>query len=196
MSKWGDERLLRRINAHLPRKRAQREKTILVCNKNSISRNLPRPGHQPSTAAISRLVALTRRDIRRGSEPDMIPRIFLAHGQIRHRRKGIAIQKTRSSRRADHRAFQVGTDIRKINRRALRFFAFGCPLLNRAVNLLKIIDAGAFVRCVSRAQKRGNCHSGEQADQRHHDHDLDQSKPNASRRDLSPRAISGGNQCA
>ena len=96
---------------------------------------------------------------------------FIRHGCYR-----ITVQEGRSPRRTDHGAFQVCADVGILHLLAFRFLGLQSPFLDRRINLAQMVDARIGLRHRARLDEIRNRNAGQQADDRDHNHDLNQRK--------------------
>ena len=75
---------------------------------------------------------------------------------------------------AVRRGPQVWRDVRRADIGAGRLLVFQRPLLNSAVKLTEIVNAGILLRCDACLDEVRNRDCGQKADDGHHNHDLDQ----------------------
>ena len=86
----------------------------------------------------------------------------------------IAVREAGATRRANNRVFQISTDVSEGYRVAGTLLVLECPLLNSAVNLAQVINAGVLLSRSTCSDEVGDRNRREQADNGHHDHDLHQ----------------------
>jgi hypothetical protein len=94
-----------------------------------------------------------------------------------HRGDGVAIGKAPAARRAGWRASQITADVAKANR-LIGVRSIGQrPLIDGALDLIQVIDAGLLVGFVDGLPEVGNGHRCQKAADGHHNHDFHQGKP-------------------
>ena len=87
---------------------------------------------------------------------------------------GVAAREVRSTRRTNHRVLQVRGHVSLSNDVAGRFLILQRILLDGAVDLPQVVDAGILLRRRARFHEVGDRDRGEQPNDGHHDHDFNQ----------------------
>lgn len=80
----------------------------------------------------------------------------------------------RAAGRAKQRVLQIGCHISLRDPVSGRLFIFQGVLLDRAIDLAKVIDARVFLRSDARADEVWDRDGGQQPDDGNHDHDFDE----------------------
>ncbi len=87
----------------------------------------------------------------------------------------------RAARRARDRAFQIAADVRERNSGVGSRLGFQCPLLDSAINLAQVVDAGILLRGGAGPNEVRNGNRRQKADDGHDDHDFHQGEPGFAR---------------
>ena len=104
----------------------------------------------------------------------MIYGVLLANRLVSNSSQSIAIAESRTALRTDDRVLQIRADVSESDLRGRVFLVLERPLLDRAVDLPQIIDAGILLRGGAGADKVGDGDGSQQADNCDHDHDFHQ----------------------
>ena len=98
------------------------------------------------------------------------PRDFLTNRLLRHVHDGVAVGERGSAGRTNHRVLQVAANVAETHSVGGAFFEFHRPLLNRPVDLAKVIDTGVLLRRSTCSNEVRDRDCSEQPDNGHHDH--------------------------